>query len=156
MRPGCNTNVQARGLCSKHGGSSQTLCTVRVFRLNFTLEDAIGSHACSLEASMRLTNGMPLGCPFLLPVGTVNCVQALKATSKGARPRRSSVGCAANTEGMGCAAQKVAPPTLEVVWLNSVVNTTAIRSVRCAFFGRNLHSRMPLVPTPARLKQTRV
>jgi hypothetical protein len=24
--------------------------------------------------------------------------------------------------------------------------------VRCAFFGRNLHSRMPLVPTPARLK----
>jgi hypothetical protein len=23
---------------------------------------------------------------------------------------------------------------------------------RCAFFGRNLHSRMPLVPTPARLK----
>jgi hypothetical protein len=27
--------------------------------------------------------------------------------------------------------------------------------VRCAFFGRNLHSRMPLDPTPARLKLKR-
>jgi hypothetical protein len=27
---------------------------------------------------------------------------------------------------------------------------------RCAFFGRNLHSRMPLVPTPARLKRAGV
>jgi hypothetical protein len=26
------------------------MCTVRVFRQKFTLEDAIGSHACSLEA----------------------------------------------------------------------------------------------------------
>jgi hypothetical protein len=26
------------------------VCTVRVFRQKFTLEDAIGSHACSLEA----------------------------------------------------------------------------------------------------------
>jgi hypothetical protein len=26
-----------------------------------TLEDAIGSHACSLEANMRVTNGIPLG-----------------------------------------------------------------------------------------------
>jgi len=25
-------------------------CTVRVFRLGFALEDAIGSHACSFEA----------------------------------------------------------------------------------------------------------
>jgi hypothetical protein len=32
---------------------------VRVFRRNFALEDAIGSRACSLEASMRVTNGMP-------------------------------------------------------------------------------------------------
>jgi hypothetical protein len=37
----------------KHSTPKQpigTLCTVRVFRLEFTLEDAIGSHACSLEA----------------------------------------------------------------------------------------------------------
>jgi len=31
-------------------------------RQDFALEDAIGSHACSLEASMRVTNGIPLGC----------------------------------------------------------------------------------------------
>ena len=31
------------------------------FRQKFTLEDAIGSHACSLEANMRVTNGTPLG-----------------------------------------------------------------------------------------------
>jgi hypothetical protein len=54
-------------------------CTVRVFRQKFTLEDAIGSHACSLEANMRVTNGIPLGSSLLLPVHTVICVQTLKA-----------------------------------------------------------------------------
>ena len=39
--------------------------TVRVLRQKFTLEDAIGSHACSLEANMRVTNGIPLGSPLL-------------------------------------------------------------------------------------------
>jgi hypothetical protein len=39
--------------------------TVRVFRQKFTLEDAIGSHACSLQANMRVTNGIPLGSPLL-------------------------------------------------------------------------------------------
>jgi hypothetical protein len=53
--------------------------TVRVFRQEFTLKDAIGSHACSLEANMHMTNGIPLGSSLLLPVGTVNCVQTLKA-----------------------------------------------------------------------------
>jgi hypothetical protein len=53
--------------------------TVRVFRQKFTLEDAIGSHACSLEANTRVTNGIPLGSSFLLPVGTVISVQTLKA-----------------------------------------------------------------------------
>jgi hypothetical protein len=53
-------------------------CTVRVFRQKFTLEDAIGSHACSLEASRRVTIGIPLGSPLFLPVHTVNCVQTLK------------------------------------------------------------------------------
>jgi hypothetical protein len=50
---------------------------MRVFRQKVTLEDAIGSHACSLEANMRVTNGIHLGCPLLLPVGTVNCIQTL-------------------------------------------------------------------------------
>jgi hypothetical protein len=53
--------------------------TVRVFRHEFTLEDAIGSHACSLEASMYVTNGISLGRSLLLPVGTAICVQTLKA-----------------------------------------------------------------------------
>jgi aminopeptidase N len=39
----------------------------------------IDSHACSLEASWRVTNGVPLGCSLLLPVGTVHSVQTLKA-----------------------------------------------------------------------------
>jgi hypothetical protein len=52
---------------------------VRVFREEFTLEDAIGSHACSLEANMRVTNAIPLKSSLLLPVHTVNCVQTRKA-----------------------------------------------------------------------------
>jgi hypothetical protein len=48
------------------------------FRRNFALEDAIGSHTCSLEANMRVTNGISLGCSLLLPVGTVIYVQTLK------------------------------------------------------------------------------
>jgi hypothetical protein len=55
------------------------LGTVRVFRQKVTLEDAIESHACSLEANTRVTNGIPLGSSLLLPVDTVNCVQTLKA-----------------------------------------------------------------------------
>jgi hypothetical protein len=39
--------------------------TVRVFRQKFTLDDAIGSHACSLQAIRCVTNGIPLGCPLL-------------------------------------------------------------------------------------------
>jgi hypothetical protein len=58
---------------------SSASCAVRVFRQKFTLEDAIGSHACSLEASMRVTNAIPLGCSLLLPVGTAYHVQTLKA-----------------------------------------------------------------------------
>jgi hypothetical protein len=38
---------------------------VRFFRQKFTLEDAIGSHACLLAAHMRVTNGIQL-CPIPL------------------------------------------------------------------------------------------
>jgi hypothetical protein len=48
------------------------------FRQKFTLEDAIGSHACSLEANTRVANGIPLGSSPLLPVDTVNCVATPK------------------------------------------------------------------------------
>jgi hypothetical protein len=37
------------------------LGTVRGFRQKFTIEDAIGSHACSFGANMRVANGIPLG-----------------------------------------------------------------------------------------------
>jgi hypothetical protein len=56
--------------------------SVRVFRQECALDDAIGSHACSLEAIMRVTNGIPLGCSLLLPIGTVICVRTLKARAK--------------------------------------------------------------------------
>jgi hypothetical protein len=52
--------------------------TVHVFRQKVTLEDAIGSHACPLQANMRVTNGIPLGSSLLLPVCTVNCAATLK------------------------------------------------------------------------------
>jgi hypothetical protein len=39
----------------------------------YTREDAIGSHACSLQASRRVANGISLMSTFL-PVHTVNCV----------------------------------------------------------------------------------
>ena len=68
---------------SATNGTSSRQCTVRVFRQNVTIEDAIGSHACSLEANTRVANSIPLGCSLLLPVDTVNCVQILKGGSEG-------------------------------------------------------------------------
>jgi hypothetical protein len=35
--------------------------TLRVFRQKLALEDAIGSHACSIEAIMRVSNGILSG-----------------------------------------------------------------------------------------------
>jgi hypothetical protein len=52
---------------------------VRVFRQEFTLEDADGSHAFApLQASRRVTNAPSLGVSLFLPVRTVNCIQTLK------------------------------------------------------------------------------
>jgi hypothetical protein len=53
-------------------------CTVLVFRQDFALEDAIGSHACSLEANMCVTNSIPLGCQLPLTVANVNFVETRK------------------------------------------------------------------------------
>jgi hypothetical protein len=39
---------------------------------------------------------------------------------------------------------------------NTAANDAIVDMARCAFFDRNLHSRMPLVPTPARLKRAGV
>ena len=54
-------------------------CTVLVLEHNFALEAAIGSHACWLAASTRVTNIMPLARPLPLTVGTVNNATTLKA-----------------------------------------------------------------------------
>jgi hypothetical protein len=51
---------------------------VRVFRQDFALEDAIGFHACSLEANMRVTNGIPLGESTALTVAIINHVETPK------------------------------------------------------------------------------
>jgi hypothetical protein len=71
-----DTTPQANGDAygfAKVSAEKMALCA---FRQKFTLEDAIGSHACSLEASMRVINGNPLGCPHPLTVTTVNYVAA--------------------------------------------------------------------------------
>jgi hypothetical protein len=73
------------------------LRTVHIFRQKSTLEDAIGSHTCSLEVNMRVTNGIPLGCSLLLPVTLYNfrsnTVKARWRRSHGTLlPRRSSWG----------------------------------------------------------------
>jgi hypothetical protein len=44
----------------------------------FAHEDTIGSHACSLEASKRVTNSIPLECPLPLSVRTFYDVTTLK------------------------------------------------------------------------------
>ena len=76
--------------------------TVRVFRQKFTLEDAIEFHAFApLEASMRVTNGIPLGCSFLLPVGTINFgTQTRKVPALGRDPNNTDHElCHSNMEG---------------------------------------------------------
>jgi hypothetical protein len=66
---------------------------VLVVERGLQLEDVIGSHACSREASMRLVNSMPRGSQHasgqqhascestFLPVKAVNSVAKLKVTS---------------------------------------------------------------------------
>jgi hypothetical protein len=53
---------------------------VRVFGQNFALEDVIGSHTCSLQANMRVTNGIPLETSrsTALIVAITNFVETLK------------------------------------------------------------------------------
>jgi hypothetical protein len=54
--------------------------SVRGFR-QFSPEDAIGSHACSLEAIWRVTNDILLGRSLFSPVHTMHCLQSLKANA---------------------------------------------------------------------------
>jgi hypothetical protein len=103
-----------------------------------TLANVIGSHAYSLEASMRVTNSIPLGSPFFLPVDAVNLVETLQW-------QWEKAGCYVNAqvEEVKCRA-----PDAGKVW------TGGAWAARCAFSDRNLHSMMPLDRTHVRLKRT--
>jgi hypothetical protein len=75
---GCGITTEVAVSCWGADDFHQVSGTVRVFRQKSTLEDAIGSHACSLIANTRVTNGIPLGSSLLLPVDAVNSVQIRK------------------------------------------------------------------------------
>jgi hypothetical protein len=51
-------------------------------------------------------------------------------------------------------AQSLLPSVTAIA--SRIMSKRASAVARCAFFDRNLHSRMPLVPTPARLKRAGV
>jgi hypothetical protein len=136
--PGPGPNVSAIGVPEYDWGVNcihgvQTTCgvgsdgTVRAFRQKCTLDGAIGSHACSLQASRRVTNnGIPLGCSLLLPVHIVNCVQPLKANHDAQPPsltltrwvhpsirpcgKRWARSSAKNSVRCGCKVRKRRPP----------------------------------------------
>jgi hypothetical protein len=113
---------------------------VRVFRQDFALEDAIGSHACSLEANMRVTDEFlsEVHCSYRLSsVDTVICVQTLKAYVAN---KKSFAEWQAHSNFDANSAEGDAPGV-------SVPHAT----VRRASLNTIVHSRMPLVPTPARL-----
>jgi hypothetical protein len=56
-------------------------CTVHGFSTEIYTRGFHWSHACSLQASMRVTNCIPFGCSLFLIVATVNSVQILTATT---------------------------------------------------------------------------
>jgi hypothetical protein len=93
-------HVRCSSLSSSHHPLAATIelysltRTVRVFRQQLPLEDAIEFHAFApLESScMHATNDIPLGCSLLLPVHTVNCVQTLKAPA-GCKVWKASTHC---------------------------------------------------------------
>jgi hypothetical protein len=58
--------------------STRAMQQRHAFSTEIYTDDAIGSHACSLEASRRVTNNFPLGCFLLLPVDTVISFQTMK------------------------------------------------------------------------------
>jgi hypothetical protein len=62
------------------------------------------------QAKMRVTNGIPLGCPLFLPVDTVNCVQTLKAPCTFSEERQKTVGWA--TSMVRCSSLSSSQPPL--------------------------------------------
>jgi hypothetical protein len=124
------------------------------FRQKFTLEDAIGSHACSLEANTRVTNVIPLGSSLLLPVDAVHSVQTRKvvlAVLK-ANPQAATQQCTQGRTPLHVGAGR----TVRVFHHGFCcvrVSAIGLQLLYGALSpGSNLHSRMPLDPTHVRLK----
>jgi hypothetical protein len=105
----------------------------------------------SVSGVHSLSSGHPI---------TVYSVQTVKVLGTGTMVFLNSVAnpelCRTPLKVLGYRYYGVLKPVLRAAarWVD-VIDYHAY-SVRCAFFGRNLHSRMPLDPTPARLKRADV
>jgi hypothetical protein len=73
----CHGSITHQPLNDAHSDGSRR--TERVFDRNLHSRMPF-AHACSLQASRRVTNGILLGGPLCLPVHTVNYVQTLKGS----------------------------------------------------------------------------
>jgi hypothetical protein len=131
-------------------------CMVRVFKQKFTLKDAIGSHAYSFEANTRVTNGIPLRSPLRSPVGTVNCVQTLKASARVPLVIRMPPGSASHN--LAFVKQPTShldlfPTIMDLAQVPAAHRPTVLQGeslalVRCPFLDSTSHARMPLCSTP--------
>jgi hypothetical protein len=107
-----------------------------------------GSHACSLEANMRVTNAIPFGCPLLLPVGTVNRVQTRKVQRQDEFPSlyqqyRNGI----IVFSPGSASKQLISRVKQA--LNATVLMYVDSMARCSVFDSDLYSRMLSDRTPA-------
>jgi hypothetical protein len=109
---------------------------------------------------MRVTNSILLGCQLPLTVSTINYVETLKAVAKCDELEQLMLAFG-NHAAYRAVVAAASPPGVPYfgVCLKDLTflhdgnpDHTRFGLVRCSFFGRNLLSRMPLVPTPARLK----
>jgi beta-glucosidase-like glycosyl hydrolase len=115
---------------------------------------------------MRVTNGIPLGSPLLLPVCTVNCVQTLKVREHWNWTGVIETDCNAMNNPFMCGSSPEEQERCSKTAAKAVQAVTATVDVecqgsfsdlpiaRCAFFDKILHntvstellhSRMPLV-----------
>jgi hypothetical protein len=117
---------------------------------------------------MHVINGIPLGSPLLLPVGTVNCAQTLKSINASFETTSltEKFHVASDTVGYcivpklltlpGGEAKIYADFTLTLRDAEEKSSPSVEFTYGAPFFDRHLHSRMPLVSTPLlRLKRCR-
>jgi adenylosuccinate lyase len=109
------------------------------------------AHACSLEARMCVINGSFLGRSLPLTGCTFYAVTTLKAHAV-AYPGIDWRAFATKflSGSLGLVREQYTTQLQHYDSMAAIFHSMA----RCAFFGRNIHSRIPLDPTPARLKRT--